>query len=138
PPLEPGTVLYEAELSQFAEDIKKWKERYIVVKNDFAVESYENKEAYQRGAPPKSRILPAGGKVLTSEDEYGLLSDRHFPDPIASSEKENTQPFVVLPKEFPVYLWQPFLRHGYFCFQDAADQKKFSALLSDCIRHLNH
>ncbi|XP_019808036.1 protein Niban 1 isoform X2 [Tursiops truncatus] len=138
PPLEPGTVLYEAELSQFAEDIKKWKERYVVVKNDFAVESYENKEAYQRGAPPKSRILPAGGKVLTSEDEYGLLSDRHFPDPIASSEKENTQPFVVLPKEFPVYLWQPFLRHGYFCFQNAADQRKFSALLSDCIRHLNH
>ncbi|XP_032459229.1 protein Niban 1 isoform X2 [Phocoena sinus] len=138
PPLEPGTVLYEAELSQFAEDIKKWKERYVVVKNDFAVESYENKEAYQRGAPPKSRILPAGGKVLTSEDEYGLLSDRHFPDPIASSEKENMQPFVVLPKEFPVYLWQPFLRHGYFCFQDAAEQRKFSALLSDCIRHLNH
>lgn len=44
PPLEPGTVLYEAELTQFAEDIKKWKERYVVVKNDFAVESYENKE----------------------------------------------------------------------------------------------
>ncbi|XP_042832983.1 protein Niban 1 [Panthera tigris] len=138
PPLEPGTVLYEAELSQFAEDIKKWKERYIVVKNDFAVESYENKEAYQRGAAPKSRILPAGGRVLTSEDEYNLLSDRFFPDPIASSEKENAQPFVVVPKEFPVYLWQPFLRHGYFCFHEAAEQKKFSALLSDCIRHLNH
>nr|XP_010589246.1 protein Niban [Loxodonta africana] len=137
PPLEPGTVLYEAELSQFAEDIKKWKDRYIVVKNDFAVESYENKEAYQRGTAPKSRILPAGGKVLTSEEEYNLLSDRHFPDPIASNEKENAQPFVVLPKEFPVYLWQPFLRHAYFCFQEAADQKKFSALLSDCIRHLN-
>lgn len=44
PPLEPGTVLYEGELSQFAEDIKKWRERYVVVKNDFAVESYENKE----------------------------------------------------------------------------------------------
>ena len=44
PPLEPGTVLYEAELSQFAEDIRKWKDRYIVIKNDFAVESYENKE----------------------------------------------------------------------------------------------
>uniref|UniRef100_A0AC11D0P6 Niban apoptosis regulator 1 n=1 Tax=Ovis aries TaxID=9940 RepID=A0AC11D0P6_SHEEP len=138
PPLEPGTVLYEGELSQFAEDIKKWKERYVVVKNDFAVESYENREAYQKGAPPKSRILPAGGKVLTSEDEYNLLSDRHFPDPIAANEKENTQPFVVLPKEFPVYLWQPFLRHGYFCFQDAAGQKKLSAVLSDCIRHLNH
>uniref|UniRef100_A0A8C0QC54 Niban 1/2/3 domain-containing protein n=1 Tax=Canis lupus familiaris TaxID=9615 RepID=A0A8C0QC54_CANLF len=138
PPLETGTVLYEAELSQFAEDIKKWKERYIVIKNDFAVESYENKEAYQRGVAPKSRILPAGGKVLTSENEYNLLSDRFFPDPLAPSEKENAQPFVVLPKEFPVYLWQPFLRHGYFCFHEATDQKKFSALLSDCIRHLNH
>uniref|UniRef100_A0A8C3YQW0 Niban apoptosis regulator 1 n=1 Tax=Catagonus wagneri TaxID=51154 RepID=A0A8C3YQW0_9CETA len=138
PPLEPGTILYEAELSQFAEDIKKWKERYVVVRNDFAVESYENKEAYQKGAPPKCRILPAGAKVLTSEDEYNLLSDRHFPDPIATGEKENTQPFVALPKEFPVYLWQPFLRHGYFCFQEAAEQKKFSALLRDCIRRLNH
>lgn len=39
-------------------------------------------QAYQRGAAPKSRILPAGGKVLTSEDEYNLLSDRHFPDPL--------------------------------------------------------
>lgn len=36
--------MYEAELSQFAEDIRKWKDRYVVVKNDFAVESYENKE----------------------------------------------------------------------------------------------
>lgn len=44
PPLEPGTVLYEGELLQFAEDIKKWRERYVVVKNDFAVESYENRE----------------------------------------------------------------------------------------------
>ncbi|CAH6789285.1 Niban1 [Phodopus roborovskii] len=137
PPLEPGTVLYEAELSQYAEDIRKWKDRYIVVKNDFAVESYENKEAYQRGAVPKSRILPAGGKVLTSEEEYNLLSDKHFPDPIASSEK-NSQPFVVLPKSFPVYLWQPYLRHAYFCFHEATEQQKFSALLNDCIRHLNH
>lgn len=39
-------------------------------------------QAYQKGAVPKSRILPAGGKVLTSEDEYNLLSDKHFPDPI--------------------------------------------------------
>lgn len=42
-------------------------------------------QAYQRGAAPKSRILPAGGKVLTSEDEYNLLSDRFFPDPIGES-----------------------------------------------------
>lgn len=39
-------------------------------------------QAYQRAAAPKSRVLPAGGKVLTSEEEYNLLSDRHFPDPL--------------------------------------------------------
>lgn len=44
PALEPGTVLYEAEVMQFAEDLKKWKERYIVIKDDFAMESYESRE----------------------------------------------------------------------------------------------
>lgn len=138
PPLEPGTVLYEAELTQFAEDIKKWKDRYIVVKNDFAVESYESREAYQKGAAPRTRVLPVGGKVFTSQAEYSLLADRHFPDPAASGEKETPQPLVALPKEFPVVLWQPFLRHGFFCFAEAAAQKRFSAVLSDCIRRLNH
>lgn len=37
-------MLYEAEISQFAEDIKKWKDRYVVIKNDFSVESYDSKE----------------------------------------------------------------------------------------------
>ncbi|XP_062067482.1 protein Niban 1 isoform X2 [Lepus europaeus] len=138
PPLEPGTVLYEAELTQFAEDVKKWKDRYIVVKNDFAVESYESREAYQKGAAPRSRVLPVGGKVFTSQAEYSLLADKHFPDPAASGEKETPQPLVVLPKELPVVLWQPYLRHGFFCFAEAAAQKRFSAILSDCIRRLNH
>ncbi|XP_054979369.1 protein Niban 1 isoform X2 [Sorex araneus] len=81
PPLEPGTVLFEAELTQFADDIKKWRERYVVIKNDFAVESYDSKEAFQRGAAPRSRLLSANGRVLTSEAEYNALSDQHFPDP---------------------------------------------------------
>lgn len=58
PPLDPGTVLYEAELCQFAEDIKKWKERYVVVKNDFAVESYENKEVRYFLVTPGSSQYP--------------------------------------------------------------------------------
>ncbi|XP_049633529.1 protein Niban 1 [Suncus etruscus] len=133
PPLEPGTVLYEAALSQFADDIKKWKERYVVVKNDFVVETYENKEAFQKGSTPRCRLLPAGGQVLMSEAEYNALSDRHFPDPSASNEKEA----VPLPSAFPVFLWQPFVRPGSFCCQDAAEQRNFSGLLEDCIRHLN-
>ncbi|XP_038270047.1 protein Niban 1 isoform X2 [Dermochelys coriacea] len=137
PPVESGMILYEAELLHFAEDLKKWKERYIVIRNDYEVQSFESKEAYQKGVSPKYRILPAGGKVLTLEDDYNLLSDKHFPDPVASNEKENAQAFVLLPKEFPVYLWQPYLRHSYYCFEDPEAQKQFSAVLNDCVRHLN-
>uniref|UniRef100_A0A674IIF5 Niban 1/2/3 domain-containing protein n=1 Tax=Terrapene triunguis TaxID=2587831 RepID=A0A674IIF5_9SAUR len=137
PPVESGMILYEAELLHFAEDLKKWKERYIVIRNDYAVQSFESKEAYQKGVSPKYRILPAGGKVLTSEEDYNLLSDKHFPDPVASNEKENAQAFVLLPKEFPVYLWQPYLRHSYYCFEDPEAQQQFSAVLNDCVRHLN-
>ncbi|XP_040841300.1 protein Niban 1 [Ochotona curzoniae] len=137
PALEPGTVLYEAEVMQFAEDLKKWKERYIVIKDDFAMESYESREAYQKGAVPKSRVLPVDGKVFTSEAEYSLLADRHFPDPTASSE-DSSQLLAAPPREFPVFLWQPFLRHGYFCFAEATAQRRFSATLRDCIRRLNH
>nr|XP_033815952.1 protein Niban 1 isoform X2 [Geotrypetes seraphini] len=133
-----ATVLYEAELSQFADDLKKWKDRYIVVKNECAVESYESRESCQKGADPKSKILPSGGKVVLSEEEYNALSDKHFPDPVASTEKENAQPYVVLPTLFPVYLWHPYTRHSFYSFQDDDAQKHFGAVLHDCVRHQNH
>lgn len=44
PPGEAGTVLYEAELLHFAEDLKKWKDRYVVIKNDYTVDCFETKE----------------------------------------------------------------------------------------------
>ncbi|XP_014804550.1 PREDICTED: protein Niban [Calidris pugnax] len=138
PPAEAGTVLYEAELLHFAEDLRKWKDRYVVIKNDYAVDCFETKEAYQKGASPKYHVLPAGGKVLTSEEDYNLLSDKHFPDPVGSSEKEVAQAFVQLPREFPVYLWQPFSRHSYYCFLEPEAQRQFSAVLGDCVRHSNH
>ncbi|KAM4659439.1 protein Niban 1 [Amazona ochrocephala] len=138
PPVEAGAVLYEAELLHFAEDLKKWKDRYVVIKNDYTVDCFENKEAYQKGASPKYHVIPAGGKVLTSEEDYNLLSDKHFPDPVGSSEKEIAQAFVQLPMEFPVYLWQPFTRHSYYCFSEPQAQRQFSAVLGDCVRHSNH
>ncbi|XP_005423822.1 protein Niban 1, partial [Geospiza fortis] len=137
PAREAGTVLYEAELLHFAEDLKKWKDRYVVIKNDYTVNCFETKEAYQKGASPKYHVLPAGGKVLTSEEDYNLLSDKHFPDPVGSSE-EAAAAFVPLPKEFPVYLWQPFSRHSYYCFPEPGAQRRFSAVLGDCVRHSNH
>uniref|UniRef100_A0A0K8S088 Protein Niban-like n=1 Tax=Crotalus horridus TaxID=35024 RepID=A0A0K8S088_CROHD len=138
PPGSSSMVLYEGEVSHFAEDLKKWKERYIVIKNNYSMESFESKEAFQKGVSSKTCIFPVGGKVLITGEEYNSLSDKHFPEPNGSSEKENTQAFVVPPKEFPVYLWQPFLKHSYYCFPDSEAQKQFSTMLNDCIRHLNH
>ncbi|XP_077641630.1 protein Niban 1 [Lonchura striata] len=134
---EAGTVLYEGELLHFSEDLKKWKDRYVVIRNDYTVDCFETKEAYQKGASPKYHVIPAGGKVLTSEEDYNLLSDKHFPDPVGSSE-EAAAAFVPLPKEFPVYLWQPFSRHSYYCFPEPGAQRRFSAVLGDCVRHSNH
>uniref|UniRef100_A0A8V0YEI0 Family with sequence similarity 129 member A n=1 Tax=Gallus gallus TaxID=9031 RepID=A0A8V0YEI0_CHICK len=138
PKSEAGTVLYETELLHFAEDVKKWKDRYVVIKNDYTVDCFETKEAYQKGLSPKHHTVPAGGKVLTLEEDYNLLSDKHFPDPVGLSEKETAQAFVQLPREFPVYLWQPFARHSYYCFQEPEAQRQFSAVLSDCVRHSNY
>ncbi|KAM8805367.1 protein Niban 1 [Eudromia elegans] len=138
PPVEAGTVLYETEVLHFADDLKKWKDRYVVIQSDYTVDCFETKEAYQKGASPKYHILPAGGKVLTSEEDYNLLSDKHFPDPVGCNEKEGAQAFVQLPKEFPVYLWQPYFRHSYYCFAEPEAQRQFSAVLHDCVRHSNH
>jgi len=57
---------------------------------------------------------------------------------VGSSEKEVAQAFVQLPREFPVYLWQPFARHSYYCFPEPEAQRQFSAVLGDCVRHSNH
>lgn len=138
PKSEAGTVLYETELLHFAEDVKKWKDRYVVIKNDYTVDCFETKEAYQKGLSPKHHLVPAGGKVLTLEEDYNLLSDKHFPDPVGLCGKETAQAFVQLPREFPVYLWQPFTRHSYYCFQEPEAQRQFSAVLSDCVRHSNY
>ncbi|XP_078497567.1 protein Niban 1 isoform X2 [Lissotriton helveticus] len=61
-----------------------------------------------------------------------------MPQQAATNEKESAQPFIVLPSQFPVYLWHPYMRHSFFCFQDAESQKSFAAILDDCIRHQNH
>lgn len=135
---EPGKVLYEAELLHFAEELKKWKDRYIVIKNDYIVDCHDSKETFQKGVAPKRRLQLTGGKAVSSEEEYNTLVDRSFPDPTTPNEKENVQPLVSLPTQLPVYFWHHAKKHAYFCFQDADTQKHFNAVLNDCIRHLNY
>ncbi|KAG9338427.1 hypothetical protein JZ751_025831 [Albula glossodonta] len=45
---------------------------------------------------------------------------------------------VVMPGQFPVYLWLPYHRDAYFCFNLEEHQSRFISILTDCIRHQNH
>ncbi|XP_041125678.1 protein Niban 1-like [Polyodon spathula] len=134
---EPGKVLHEEVMTHYSAELKKWKERYVLVRADYSVESHENYDTFLNGASPKVRLVPVGGTVLMSEDQYTALADRFFPDPSGVSE-ENAPPMVSMPDQFPVYLWQPYQKHSYFCFHSADSQKSFAAALGDCIRHQNH
>uniref|UniRef100_UPI00398ED2A5 protein Niban 1-like n=1 Tax=Pristiophorus japonicus TaxID=55135 RepID=UPI00398ED2A5 len=137
-PAETGTVIYKQEVTQYVEEFKKWKDRYIVIKNDNSIECYENKEAHQKGGGPKCKLLPTGCRVLTSMVEYALLVDKYFPDPSAANGKDSNQNFLVNHTQYPVYLWHPYRKHSYFCFKNEETQQGFGAVLNDCIRHLNY
>ncbi|KAK1164016.1 protein Niban 1-like isoform X1 [Acipenser oxyrinchus oxyrinchus] len=134
---EPGKVLYEEVVTHYSAELKKWKERYVLVRADYSLESHENYDTFLNGASPKVRLLPAGGAVLMSEDQYTALADRFFPD-LSGVSEEKAPPMVSMPDQFPVYLWQPYQKHSYFCFHGADSQKSFAAALRDCIRHQNH
>ncbi|XP_067846610.1 protein Niban 1-like isoform X2 [Heptranchias perlo] len=137
-PVETSKVVYKQEVIQYVEEFKKWKDRYIVIKNDNSIECYENKEAYQKGGGPKCKLLPTGCRVLTSMIEYTLLVDKYFPDPSAANGKDGNQNFLVNHTQYPVYLWHPYRKHSYFCFENEETQQGFGAVLNDCIRHLNY
>ncbi|XP_048394854.2 protein Niban 1a isoform X2 [Stegostoma tigrinum] len=130
-------VVYQQEVIQYIDEFKKWKERYVVIKNDNSMECYENKEVYQKGGEPKCKQLPTGYRVLTSMIEYALLVDKYFPDPSASG-KDGNQSFLVNHTQYSVYLWHPYRKHSYFCFENEETQREFWAVLNDCIRHLNY
>ncbi|XP_059840504.1 protein Niban 1a isoform X2 [Hypanus sabinus] len=137
-PVDTGTVVYEQVVIQYVEELKKWRDRYIVVKNDNSIECYENKDAYRKGGGPKCKLHATGCRVLTSMAEYTLLVDKYFPDPSGTNGKDGNQCLVVNHTQYPVYLWHPFRKHNYFCFENEEEQQGFGAVLNDCIRHLNY
>ncbi|XP_028667200.2 protein Niban 1a [Erpetoichthys calabaricus] len=133
----PEQVIHEQVVLHYVEDMRKWKERYMVVRANYSMECHESRETFLNGASAKSQVLPTGGAVLTCEKAYAALADKFFPDPSGVSD-EASPPMVAMPDQFPVYLWQPYRRHSFFCFQDEQSQKRFTTILKDCIRHQNY
>uniref|UniRef100_A0A3Q3R6K3 Niban 1/2/3 domain-containing protein n=1 Tax=Monopterus albus TaxID=43700 RepID=A0A3Q3R6K3_MONAL len=123
PKEEPRCVLYEGEVL-FFDDARKWRQRYMVVRANYSLD-------FMKGVPPRYKLLPTGGTVLTAEDMYMAMVDKCFPD-------ETSEAAVNVPMQlFPVYLRLPYRRDYYFCFQRQNEQAAFISILSDCIRHQN-
>nr|XP_023662194.1 protein Niban-like isoform X1 [Paramormyrops kingsleyae] len=129
-------VIYKETVLHF-DDTRKWKERLVVVRADYSLECHDSNETFTKGAPPRYKLQPTGGTVLTSEEKYMAVVDKAFPDP-NSTKEEPAAPLVAVPGPFPVYLQLPYCKHAYFCFDQEDRRAPFVSVLNDCIRHQNH
>ncbi|XP_018532179.1 protein Niban 1a [Lates calcarifer] len=130
-----GKVLYEEAVLYF-DDTRKWRERYVVVRANYCLECHESLETFLKGVPPRHKLLPTGGTVLTTEEKYMAMVDRCFPDD-TNVKEDFAPPLSGMPGQFPVYLRLPYRRDSYFCFRQQVKQAAFLSILTDCIRHQN-
>uniref|UniRef100_A0A6Q2ZA36 PH domain-containing protein n=1 Tax=Esox lucius TaxID=8010 RepID=A0A6Q2ZA36_ESOLU len=133
-PLEDSSI-FSGSLFQYLEENKKWRNRFVFVANTYNICFYENKVAHERGLHPKGTISCAGYKALTSMDEYLELVDASLP---GIKAKVGSGPFVKCATQFPLILWHPYARNHYFCVLTEKEQKKWHAVLQDCVRHSNN
>nr|XP_046246975.1 protein Niban 1a isoform X2 [Scatophagus argus] len=132
---EEAEVLYEEGVFYF-DDTRKWRERYVVVRANYSLECHDSLESFVKGVPPRQKLLPTGGAVLTTEEKYMSMVDKCFPDD-TNVKEDFAPPLSGMPGQFPVYLRLPYRRDSYFCFRQQAKQEAFLSMLSDCIRHQN-
>ncbi|KAF6715366.1 Niban-like protein 1 [Oryzias melastigma] len=130
-----GHCIFSGSLYQYLEETRKWRSRFVSVANSYALSLYENQAAHDRGLQSRVTINCAGYKVLSSMEEYMDLINNSLPDVKA---KVGTSPFIKLDNKFPLILWHPYARHHCFCVMTEKEQKKWLAVLRDCVRHSNN
>ncbi|XP_041825957.1 protein Niban 2a [Melanotaenia boesemani] len=130
-----GRSIFSGSLFQYLEENRKWRNRFVSVPNSYTISLYESKTAHERGLHPKVTINCAGYKALTSMEEYLELINGSLPGVKA---KASNSPFIKCATQFPLILWHPYARHHYFCVMTEKEQKKWHAVLQDCVRHSNN
>ncbi|XP_073334370.1 protein Niban 2a isoform X2 [Pagrus major] len=130
-----GHSIFSGSLFQYLEENKKWRSRFVSVPNSYTISLYESKTANERGLHPKATINCAGYKALASMEEYMELINTSLP---GIKAKVGSNPFIKCPSEFPLILWHPYARHHYFCVMTEKEQKKWHAVLQDCVRHCDN
>ncbi|XP_038827024.1 protein Niban 2-like [Salvelinus namaycush] len=133
-PLEDHSI-FSGGLFQYLEENKRWRNRFVFVADTYNISFYENKVAHERSLRPKGTINCAGYKALTSMEEYLELINTSLP---GIKAKVGSGPFVKCATQFPLILWHPYARHHYFCVLTEKEQKKWHAVLQDCVRHSNN
>ncbi|XP_014826885.1 PREDICTED: niban-like protein 1 isoform X1 [Poecilia mexicana] len=130
-----GHTIFSGSLFQYLEENRKWRNRFVFIPNSYAINLYESKAAHDRNLHPKISINCAGYKALTSMEEYVELLNSSLSEIKA---KPSNAPFIKCPTQFPLILWHPYARHYYFCVVTEKEQKKWHAVLQDCVRHSNN
>ncbi|KAM9518125.1 protein Niban 2a [Salvelinus alpinus] len=133
-PLEDRSI-FSGGLFQYLEENKRWRNRFVFVADTYNISFYENKVAHERSLRPKGTINCAGYKALTSMEEYLELINTSLP---GIKAKVGSGPFVKCATQFHLILWHPYARHHYFCVLTEKEQKKWHAVLQDCVRHSNN
>ncbi|XP_029380046.1 protein Niban-like [Echeneis naucrates] len=138
PQYGPEEVLYQGSVkfSCWDEQGKKCRERYAVLRRDYTVEIHENKETFNRGYVAKLVLQPAGGVVLTEEEESRAHLEKKCAG-ILNGVKDDSSSVVPSPDEFAVYLHLPYTGHTCFLFQQEEERGHFLSALRTCIRHRN-
>lgn len=99
-------VLYE-DAVLFFDETRKWRDRYLVVRANYCLECHDSlevsattridytlpelsftasvllllsRQTFVKGVPPRQKLLPTGGAVLTTEEKYMSMVDKCFPD----------------------------------------------------------
>ncbi|CAN9504763.1 unnamed protein product [Ophioblennius macclurei] len=130
-----GRTIFSGNLFQYLEENRKWRNRFVNVPNSYAMHLYETRTAHERGLHPKVTINCAGYRALTSMEEYMELINNSLP---GIKAKVGSHPFIKCATPFPLILYHPFARHHYFCVMTEKEQKKWHAVLQDCVRHSNN
>nr|XP_046226290.1 protein Niban 2-like [Oncorhynchus gorbuscha] len=133
-PLEDRSI-FSGGLFMYLEENKRWRNRFVFVADTYNISFYENKMAHERSLRPKGTINCAGYKALTSMEEYLELINTSLP---GIKAKVGSGQFVKCATQFPLILWHPYARHHYFCVLTEKEQKKWHAVLQDCVRHSNN
>uniref|UniRef100_A0A3B4ULG3 Protein Niban-like n=1 Tax=Seriola dumerili TaxID=41447 RepID=A0A3B4ULG3_SERDU len=138
PQCAPEEVLYQGNVkfSCWEEQGKKCREKYVVVRRDYTVEIHDNMETFNRGSVAKLVLQPAGGSVLTTEEESRAHLEQTCAG-ILNGAKEDSSSVVSSPDEFAVYLHLPYTGHTCFLFQQEEERGHFLSALKTCIRHRN-